>query len=58
MAVITILIAPHRVTRVLFDCRDATPDPADQRRIEQAIDRSNALPQDDDDAPGTLPMAA
>jgi hypothetical protein len=28
MAVISILIAPHRVTRVLFDCHDATPDPA------------------------------
>jgi hypothetical protein len=46
------------VTRVFFDCRDAAPDHADQRRIERAIERSNALPQADDDASVTLPLAA
>jgi hypothetical protein len=55
--VISILIQPHRVTRVFFDCRDAAPDHADQRRIERAIERSNALPQADDDASVTLPLA-
>ena len=49
MSVISTLIAPHRVTRVFFDCRDAASDPADQRRIERAIQRSFALPQSDDD---------
>jgi hypothetical protein len=44
MSVISTSIEPHRVTRVFFDCRDATPDHADQRRIEQAILRSFALP--------------
>jgi hypothetical protein len=45
MAVIATLIEPRRVTRVLFDCSDAAPDPADQRCIEQAIQRSNAMSQ-------------
>jgi hypothetical protein len=58
MSVISILIEPHRVTRVFFDCRDAAPDYADQRRIERAIECSNALPQADDDAQVTLPLAA
>ena len=48
MSVISTLIEPHRVTRVFFDCRDVVPDPADLRRIEQAIERSIALPQADD----------
>ena len=54
MSVISTLIEPHRVTRVFFDCRDGTPDPQDQRRIERAIERSVALPQTDDDAQVTL----
>jgi hypothetical protein len=58
MSVISTVIEPHRVTRVFFDCRDAAPDYADRRRIEQAIERSNALPQTDDDAQVTLPLAA
>ena len=58
MSVISAVIEPHRVTRVFFDCRDAAPDPADQRRIEQAVQRSFALPQSDDDAQVTLPLAA
>ena len=35
--VISTLIEPRRVTRVFFDCRNAAPDPGEQRRIEQAI---------------------
>ncbi len=58
MSVISTLIEPHRVTRVFFDCRDAAPDPVDLRRIEQAIQRSFALPQSDDDIQPTLPLAA
>ena len=58
MSVISTLIEPHRVTRVFYDCRNAAPDPADQRRIEQAIERSIALPQVDDDTQVTLPLAA
>jgi hypothetical protein len=45
VSVISTLIEPHRVTRVFYDCRNAAPDPADQRRIEQAIERSIALPR-------------
>jgi hypothetical protein len=58
MSVISTLIEPHRVMRVFFDCRDAAPDPADQRRIERAIQHSFALPQADDDAEESLPLAA
>jgi hypothetical protein len=58
MSVISTLIEPHRVTRVFFDCRDTMPNPADRRRIEQAIERSCALPQADDDAEESLPLAA
>jgi hypothetical protein len=58
MSVISTLIEPHRVTRVFFDCRDLAPDPADQRRIEQAIERSIALPQADDDTEESLSLAA
>ena len=58
MSVISTSIAPNRVTRVFFDCRDAAADHADQRRIERAIERSNALPQTDDDTNVTLPLAA
>jgi hypothetical protein len=58
MSVISTVIEPHRVTRVFFDCRDAAPDYGDRRRIEQAIERSNALPQTDDDTNVTLHLAA
>jgi hypothetical protein len=58
MSVISTLIEPHRVTRVFFDCRAAVPNSADLSRIEQAIERSIALPQVDDDAQVTLPFAA
>jgi hypothetical protein len=58
VSVISTSIEPHRVTRVFFDCRNAAPDPADQRRIEQAIERSIALPQVDEDAQVTLSWAA
>jgi hypothetical protein len=33
---------------ILFDCRDADPDPANQRRIEQAIEESIRLAQVDE----------
>jgi hypothetical protein len=60
MAVIDVLIKPHRTTRVFFDCRDAAPEPADQWRIEQGIARSIALDLGDavDDAEETLLLAA
>ena len=58
MSVITTLIEPHRVTRVFFDCRAVVPNPADLRRIEQAIERSIVWAQAIDDAQVTLPMAA
>jgi hypothetical protein len=58
MSVISTLIEPRRVTRVFFDCRDLAPNPADQRRIEQAIKRSIALPQADDDTEESLSLAA
>lgn len=58
MAVIDVLIKPHRVTRVFFDCRDVAPEPADQSRIEQGIAHSIALADADDDAPETLLLAA
>jgi hypothetical protein len=50
MSVMSTLIEPHRVTRVFFDCRAVVLHSADQSRIEQAIERSIALPQVDDDA--------
>jgi hypothetical protein len=56
--VISTSIEPHRVTRVFFDCRAVVPNPADLRRIEQAIERSIALPEADDDAQVTLSWAA
>jgi hypothetical protein len=56
--VISTSIEPHRVTRVFFDCRAVVPNPADLRRIKQAIQRSFALPEADDDAHVTLPWAA
>jgi hypothetical protein len=43
MPVIDILIRPNGSTRMFFDCRDTAPDPSDQWRIEQAIERSIAL---------------
>lgn len=58
MSVISTLIEPHRVTRVFFDCRDTMPNPADGRRIEQAIERSFALPHADDAAEESPPLAA
>ena len=42
MSVIATLIEPHRVTRIFFDCRNARADPADQQRVEQAIEASIA----------------
>jgi hypothetical protein len=41
MAVIDVAIQPEGLTRVWFDCRDAKPRPADEKRIQQAI--SHAL---------------
>jgi hypothetical protein len=58
MSVIAALIEPHRVTRVFFDCRDAAPDPSDQRRIQHAIEQSMALAQDDSDVPEVVFLAA
>ena len=58
MSVISTSIEPHRVTRVFFDYRAAVPKTVDLRRIEQAIERSIALPQVDDDTQVTLPLAA
>jgi hypothetical protein len=43
MSVIATSIGPHRLTRIFLDCRDAAPDPADLRRIEQAIAQSIAM---------------
>ncbi len=37
MAVIDVVIQPDGCTRVWFDCRNARPRPADERRIEQAL---------------------
>jgi hypothetical protein len=54
MPVISTLVEPHRVTRIFFDCRDAPPDPADQQRIEQAIERSFALARAKDNAPSEM----
>jgi hypothetical protein len=50
MAIITIIVEPQRATRILFDCSNVAPDPADQRRIEQAIEHSIRLAQADEDA--------
>ena len=41
MSMINAVIRQHRATQVFFDCRDAAPDPADQRKIEQG--RGNLL---------------
>jgi hypothetical protein len=48
MSVIATLIEPHRVTRIFFDCRNARADPADQQRVEQAIEASVAQGQADE----------
>ncbi len=37
MALIATLIASRGVTRILFDCRDATPAPDDEQRIAATI---------------------
>ncbi len=58
MSVIATLIEPHRVTRIFFDCRNARADPADQRRVEQAIQASVVQGESDDDSPEFLPLAA
>jgi hypothetical protein len=58
MSMIDAVIRQHRATRVFFDCRDAAPDPTDERRIEQAIERSIALGEAEDDEPAVLPLAA
>ena len=46
MSVIATVIEPHRVTRVIFDAHDLAI--GDQRRIEQAIERSLAEADDDE----------
>jgi hypothetical protein len=51
-------VEPHRVTRAFFDCRAVVPKTADLWRIEQAIERSIALPEADDDAQVTLSWVA
>jgi hypothetical protein len=56
MSMIATQIEPRRVTRIFFDC-SAVADPADQRRIEQAIGASIALGHDDD-APEMFLLAA
>ena len=43
MSVIAIQTEPHGVTRMFFDCCQTAIDPVDQRRIEVAIEHSNAL---------------
>lgn len=43
MSVIATSIEPQRLTRIFLDCRDAPLDPADLRRIEQAIAQSIAM---------------
>jgi hypothetical protein len=58
MSMIDAVISQHRATRVFFDCRNSDPDPADQRRIEQAIALSIALGEADADEQVTLPLAA
>jgi hypothetical protein len=58
MSAIDIVIEPHRVTRVFFDCRDIAHDSADRRRIEQAIKGSIALAEADCGPPETLLLAA
>jgi hypothetical protein len=58
MSVIAIQVEPGRRTRVLFDCRIAAVDPMDQRRIEQAIERSIVIAPVDDDASEFLLPAA
>ena len=52
--VISTLVEPHRVTRIFVDCRDAPPDPADQQRIERAIERSVALARAEDNDPSEM----
>ena len=47
---LAIQIEPHRRIRVFFDCRVAAVEPMDQRRIEQAIERSIVIAPVDDDA--------
>ena len=54
MPVISTLAEPHRVTRIFFDCREAPGDPADQQRIEQAIERSFALARAEDNDPSEM----
>jgi hypothetical protein len=58
MSVLAIQIEPGRRIRVLFDCRIATVDPMDQRRIEQAIERSIALARADDETSELLLSAS
>jgi hypothetical protein len=58
MSVIATLIEPRRVTRIFFDCRDAGANPADRRRIEQAIEYSIAHGEGDDDAAEVFLQAA
>ena len=48
MPVIGTLIEPHGVTRVFFDCRNAAPDAADERRVEEAIQSSIVMADAED----------
>ena len=50
MSVIAVSVEPDRVTRIFFDCRDAPPEPSDLRRIELAIEASNAAARGTEEA--------
>jgi hypothetical protein len=54
MSVIAIQTEPNRVTRMFFDCCNATADRVDQRRIEVAMENSIAIAEPEDDAPGDV----
>jgi hypothetical protein len=43
MSVIATAIEPHNVARIFFDCSGADPDPDDEARIAQVIEREPAL---------------
>jgi len=49
MAEIAILVEPDRATRIFFDCSAGGSDPADQRRIQQAIEQSILIARADED---------
>jgi len=47
MSVIATAIEPHNVARIFCDCRGADPDPDDEARIAQVIERAAALAAQD-----------